>query len=140
MSPKSAAKKATPSKAAPKSAPSKSAAGKSIKEAATKSKKAELVAAPAAVAPEVDAEELEEQQDAASYQASNSSGEAVAATTTGAETSLSFKNFRHHPEMENFYRFIYENDLRYEALAVIDVILGEKRNLRKVMKEKSQAH
>ncbi len=25
------------------------------------------------------------------------------------------KNFRNHPDMENFFRFIYENDLRLEA-------------------------
>jgi hypothetical protein len=42
------------------------------------------------------------------------------------EMSASFKNFRHHPDMENFYRFIYENDLRHEALAIIDEIMEEK--------------
>ena len=36
------------------------------------------------------------------------------------------KNFRHHPDMENFYRFICENDLRFEALAIIDKVLEEK--------------
>lgn len=39
----------------------------------------------------------------------------------------SLKNFRHHPDMENFYRFIYENDLRFEALAIIEEILSEKQ-------------
>lgn len=38
----------------------------------------------------------------------------------GGEFSLSLKNFRHHPDLENFYRFIYENDLRAEALAILD--------------------
>ncbi len=43
-----------------------------------------------------------------------------------AEMSASFKNFRHHPDMENFYRFIYENDLRHEALGIIDELIAEK--------------
>jgi len=33
------------------------------------------------------------------------------------------KNFRNHPDMENFYRFIYENDLRIEALQILDELL-----------------
>ena len=74
----------------------------------------------AAAASEVDQEEVEEQAEAANFQKSSSS-EAEAAA--GGEVSLSFKNFRHHPEMENFYRFIYENDLRYEALAIIDQLM-----------------
>jgi hypothetical protein len=32
--------------------------------------------------------------------------------------------------MENFYRFIYENDLRLEALAIIEEIMREKIKLR----------
>lgn len=80
----------------------------------------ELTEAQAAAAgPEVDTEEAEEQAEAANFQKS-SSNEAEAAA---GEVSLSFKNFRHHPEMENFYRFIYENDLRYEALAIIDQLM-----------------
>lgn len=59
---------------------------------------------------------------------------AMAAPTTPAatESSYSFKNFRHHPEMENFYRFIYENDLRFEALGILDSMVQdklEKKNL-----------
>lgn len=37
------------------------------------------------------------------------------------------KNFRHHPDMENFYRFIHENDLRTEALEIIDAILDQRQ-------------
>jgi len=40
------------------------------------------------------------------------------------------KSFRHHPDMENFYRFIFENDLRFEALAMIDEILIEKHAIK----------
>ena len=54
--------------------------------------------------------------------------------------SGSLKNFRHHPDIENFYRFIAENDLRYEALGIIDVILVDKQNRKKAKLAKSQAH
>jgi len=40
--------------------------------------------------------------------------------------SASFKNFRHHPDMENFYRFIFENDLRHEALAIMNQMVQQK--------------
>ncbi|MCM0605206.1 MAG: hypothetical protein KA715_03890 [Xanthomonadaceae bacterium] len=73
----------------------------------------------AAAGPQVDQEEAEEQAEAANFQKSSANEAEEAA---GGEVSLSFKNFRHHPEMENFYRFIYENDLRYEALAIIDQV------------------
>ncbi len=35
---------------------------------------------------------------------------------------VSLKKFRQSPELEGFYRFIFENDLRKEALQVIDRI------------------
>ena len=41
------------------------------------------------------------------------------------------KNFRNHPDMENFFRFIYENDLRHEALYIIDEIIAERQVKRK---------
>ncbi len=34
----------------------------------------------------------------------------------------SLKKFRQSPEIEGFYRFIYENDLRTEAFQIIDDI------------------
>lgn len=37
------------------------------------------------------------------------------------------KNFRNHPDMENFYRFIHEHDLRLEALQIIDEMLVERQ-------------
>jgi hypothetical protein len=43
------------------------------------------------------------------------------------EASASLKNFRHHPDMENFYRFIYENDLRPEALMSLNQLTQAKR-------------
>jgi hypothetical protein len=48
-----------------------------------------------------------------------------------AELSASFKNFRHHPDMENFYRFIFENDLRLEALEMLNERLTQKQAKKK---------
>ena len=64
---------------------------------------------------------------------------ALAAATSTTE-SASFKNFRHHPDMENFYRFIYENDLRLEALAIIDEMMVQKQSKKLVKTAKLNAH
>jgi hypothetical protein len=47
-----------------------------------------------------------------------------------AQAPMTTKNFRNHPDMENFFRFIYENDLRLEALEIIDQIISERKNRR----------
>jgi hypothetical protein len=82
----------------------------------------------------IDHDELEEQEEAAeSSSAASQNGNAAAlaaATGSSSEMSASFKNFRHHPDMENFYRFIYENDLRHEAMAIIDEIIADKAQKR----------
>lgn len=47
----------------------------------------------------------------------------VAATdlaAAGTTASGAPKNFRNHPDIENFYRFIYENDLREEGLEILN--------------------
>lgn len=84
----------------------------------------------------VDLEELEEQQEeeAAAAQGGNAAALAAAAGQS-SEMSASFKNFRHHPDMENFYRFIYENDLRHEALAILDEIIIERQQKKVVTKK-----
>lgn len=133
MSTKVAAKsKSAPAKAAKAAAPAK--AGKAAKEAApakaAKGAKAsddeEETAAPVEGA--MDADELEEAEDAAAGGSSGGGGSAaaLAAASGSSEMSASFKNFRHHPDMENFYRFIYDNDLRLEALKIIDILMTEK--------------
>lgn len=45
-----------------------------------------------------------------------------------AASPMTPKNFRNHPDMENFFRFIYENDLRHEALQIIDEIILDRRD------------
>ncbi len=72
-----------------------------------------------------DIEEAEEEEPAAS---SSGGGNAAALAAAGSgEMSASFKNFRHHPDMENFYRFIFENDLRHEALAILNQMVQQKQ-------------
>jgi hypothetical protein len=114
--------------------------------AAAKAEKAAPAVAAAAPGAEgeaaVDPDELEEQQDAAAAAGANAGGNAaaLAAASGTTEMSASFKNFRHHPDMENFYRFIYDNDLRHEALAIIDQIMIEKQARRALKGAKAQAH
>ena len=57
-----------------------------------------------------------------------------------ALSASTLKNFRHHPDIENFYRFIYENDLRFEALELISQKLEEKRTKRAIKLAKKAAH
>ncbi len=50
----------------------------------------------------------------------------------GDSLPTSTKKFRQSPEIEGFYRFIFENDLRQEAVGVLDGILLRRRNERDV--------
>lgn len=45
------------------------------------------------------------------------------------------KRFKQSPEIEAFYRFVTENDLREEALAILTVIQDEREELRLLEKE-----
>ena len=42
----------------------------------------------------------------------------------------SLKKFRQSPEIEGFYRFIYENDLRAEAVEILDRIIVRRKDER----------
>lgn len=94
----------------------------------------------------VDSEQDEDEMDAMSSQSSSAGSEAAAFADPAAAMkndsvgSLSLRSFRHHPDIENFYRFIYENDLRFEALEIIDQLLLEKRNNKKIKLAKAKAH
>ena len=62
---------------------------------------------------------------------------AKAQSPNDAEVSAipaSLKKFRQSPEIEGFYRFIYENDLRTEAFEIIDDI-SQKRLASKAKKK-----
>lgn len=62
----------------------------------------------------------------------------VEKTKTEDAVKRNFKNFRANPDIENFYRFIHENDLRREAKAIFDAFFTylkpEKRKGRKSKK------
>lgn len=137
----------------PKKEPKKSGAAANVKadgkaekkNAAAPAEETVVAKAVEGEVPAIDPDELEEQEDEAAAAEAGSGGNAAAlaaAASGNTEMSASFKNFRHHPDMENFYRFIYENDLRHEALAIIDEIMTEKqqRKLVKGSKTQAQAH
>lgn len=42
----------------------------------------------------------------------------------------SIKKFRQSPEIEGFYRFIFENDLQREAYEILEQIIGRRKALR----------
>ncbi|MBC7386419.1 MAG: hypothetical protein H7301_09710 [Cryobacterium sp.] len=135
---KTAAPKAkTAEKTAKSTAPLK--AGKSAKSSKEEPMEDEIAINAAAVA---SAEEEAEEEEAVASSNSSSGGNAaaLAAATSSTEMSASFKNFRHHPDMENFYRFIYENDLRLEALAIIDEMMVERMNRKAIKMAKASAH
>ena len=46
------------------------------------------------------------------------------------------KNFRQQADMEAFYRFVHENDLREEALAIFDKVREQKAIQRAAKKPK----
>lgn len=147
MSPKAKAAKSKP--AAKKSAPAKAASLSKKGPVSAKGAKAGKLEAAAEIdpnAPVVDLEELEEQEAEAASARAGSGGGADAALAAAAaaggpgEISASFKNFRHHPDMENFYRFIFENDLRHEAVAILDKMQAERLARKAIMKSKGQAH
>ena len=118
--------------------------GKSEKKSPMTMKASEKTAAPVAevVASNVDSEEGDEHDEEGQAASASAGGNAaaLAAASGTTEMSASFKNFRHHPDMENFYRFIFENDLRHEALAIIDEMMNEKLQRRMVKGLKAQPH
>lgn len=42
----------------------------------------------------------------------------------------SLKKFRQSPEIEGFYRFIYENDLQTEAFDILDKIIDRRKAMK----------
>jgi hypothetical protein len=46
----------------------------------------------------------------------------------------SMKKFRQSPEIEGFYRFVYENDLQREAFEILEKIVQRRKSLRTTTK------
>jgi len=57
---------------------------------------------------------------------------------TGESIPTTAKRFRQSPEIEAFYRFVYENDLREEALLVLNDIREQREELKALEKEKKK--
>lgn len=136
---KKTATKAAPAKAA-KAAKTEAPAKAGKKSAKAAALEAEELKAAAPVNPELSEDESDEDEAASSSSSAGGNAAALAAATGTGEMSASFKNFRHHPDMENFYRFIYENDLRLEALAIIDEMMEQKLTRKSVKLAKTHAH
>lgn len=51
----------------------------------------------------------------------------------------SIKKFRQSPEIEGFYRFIYENDLQREAYEILERIIVRRKNEKLQKKAKKGA-
>ena len=49
------------------------------------------------------------------------------------------RNFRTNPEVENFYRFIYENDLRAEAQKIFEQIVASMKKETKKRKRRAKS-
>lgn len=60
-------------------------------------------------------------------------------TTDADALPSSFKKFRRVPEVEAFYRFIYENDLRKEGKVIIDKILMKRKMVKLAAKVQKKA-
>ncbi len=138
-------KKAEPAKkmkAAPAKVMAKSTKKEEPKVKLSVSKKSEKIEVIAIETVSIEAAEEEEElleSAAARSKGANEAGLAIAAAT--AETSAgSLKNFRHHPDIENFYRFIYENDLRYEGLEIIDLMMSQRESIKTLRAAKAKTH
>lgn len=51
--------------------------------------------------------------------------------TVAETTPTSNKKLRQSPEIEGFYRFIYENDLRSEAYEILEQIIARRKSKKK---------
>ena len=109
-----------------KSKPASKAVKKAPKAASSKAKAVTSETAVLDASSEGDADSDEFEAASAARAGGGGADPGLTAAMAASAASSSLKNFRHHPDMENFYRFIYENDLRYEALTIIDVILKDK--------------
>jgi hypothetical protein len=131
-------KKAAPAKATkPAKAPKAEKPAKAGKASLKAAAEEEIPAAPKTG--EEGDEDIDEDEAAAASSGGGGGNAAALAAAGSGEMSASFKNFRHHPDMENFYRFIYENDLRHEALAIMNQMVQQKHVEKAAVKKPAPA-
>ncbi|MGE3759298.1 MAG: hypothetical protein AB7H97_16150 [Pseudobdellovibrionaceae bacterium] len=58
--------------------------------------------------------------------------------TASESIPTSMKKFRQSPEIEGFYRFIYENDLQKEALEILEKIILQRKAAKKSAKDSAK--
>lgn len=63
----------------------------------------------------------------------------VAAQPSNLSNIRVSRNFRNLPDIENFYRFIYDNDLRAEAFLMLEKIYAFTQKASKKTKKASKA-
>ena len=56
------------------------------------------------------------------------------------ETSIGPRNFRHGAEMENFYRFVHDSNIREEAKKALEYVLRLAKPSRKKKRKKKITH
>jgi len=59
--------------------------------------------------------------------------------TASESLPSSIKKFRQSPEIEGFYRFVYENDLQREAFDILDRIVARRKALKAQSRVKKSA-
>lgn len=64
--------------------------------------------------------------------------EQIDKTETDAEGSVNIRTFKKTPEVESFYRFVYDNNLHKEARLILEKIYNDVLN-RKTPKKRKRA-
>lgn len=54
------------------------------------------------------------------------------------EQNIGPRNFRHNPDVENFYRFVHDNQLRHEAKMLFKAILDKLKTKSKAAKKEKK--
>lgn len=54
------------------------------------------------------------------------------------EPNIGPRNFRHNPDVENFYRFVHDNQLRHEAKMLFKAILDKLKTKSKAQKKEKK--
>ncbi len=58
---------------------------------------------------------------------------------TSDSLPASIKKFRQSPEIEGFYRFVYENDLQREAFDILDRIVARRKAMKVTARTEKKA-
>lgn len=80
-------------------------------------------------------QEVETNEDIDDMDVSAEAGETLAKNLAAAGTGGIPKNFRQQADMEAFYRFVHENDLREEALVIFDQVRTRKASAKSASKK-----